>query len=89
MSRRKKRPGRRQLEPVQRRDTEAPTAPEPRLRRAASTASTLGVVALLSALAIQYKILPADLGPNGPLVLKVLGGALIIAGFILGRGTKR
>lgn len=84
----KKKPRRRELQRVERKSAVVERTPDSQLRRAARVATTMGGVAVLAALAIQYRILPADVGGNGILVLKVAGGALVIAGFILGRGTK-
>jgi hypothetical protein len=89
VSKRKKKPRRRELARVERKvAVEGQKSPETQLKRAARIATSLGVLAVLAALAIQYKILPSDLGSNGVLVLKVAGGALVIAGFIFGRGPR-
>jgi hypothetical protein len=89
-AKKKKKPRiRRHLAQVQRAAPAQPATSESKLLRAAKVASTLGVVLLLGALAIQYKVISVDLGPSGPLVMKIAGVGLIIAGFVFGRGAKR
>jgi hypothetical protein len=89
VSRRKKKPGRRVLAPVEHHEEDAPAVRvRTPLERVASAASTVGVTVLLAALAVQYKVLPGDVGPNGALAMKVAGGVLIVLGLVLGRRRR-
>ena len=62
---------------------------EARLHRAAFVAGVLGVVGLIAALGIQYRLFHFPGGPNSAVILKVAGIGLVIAGWIFGRNARR